>query len=80
MQNLHILTDKNAQCAFTAVLVDVLSSRFFRGRRVCCYGYSLPLERAVADLGVEVPLGQIAAERQEETMMEFRLPPVLHAD
>lgn len=34
----------------------------------------------MADLGVEVPLGQIAAERQEETMMEFRLPPVLHAD
>lgn len=65
MQKTHILTDKNVQCAFSAVLFDVLSPRFFRGRRVCCRGYSLPLERAVADLGAEVPLGQGAAERQD---------------
>ncbi len=30
-----------------------------------CRGYSLPLERAVADLGADVPFGQVAAKLQE---------------
>ena len=38
---------------------------FSEAAGVRCRGYSLPLERAVADLGADVPFGRVAAKLQE---------------
>jgi len=38
---------------------------FSEAAGVRCRGYSLPLERAVADLGADVPFGQVAAKMKE---------------
>lgn len=78
MQKTHMLTDKNVQFAFSAMLFDVLSPRFSEVAGSAAVAILCPWSGPWPTLALKCLLGRLRPSAR--TMMEFRLPPVLHAD